>query len=136
MQIEFHPRRSYSLNICGHKAICWIVFLESQSREKRKQEGNSGCVWIMWVVLPSGFDLLCLSLVQAGTRYVPGHLPTSVLDTEGPWLGNTLSVGLCEGRGAHHQVSFPVSLGLLTTHIMRSHFSNVFVLPQMIFPPS
>lgn len=47
-----------------------------------------------------------------------------------------LRAGPCECPQAHHQGEFPISLGFLTTHKMRSHFSNVFVRPQMMFPPS
>lgn len=62
--------------------------------------------------------------------------PSQSVDTGRPWLWNALSAGSSEGKVAHHQVLFPISLGLLTTHIIRSYFSSAFVRPQMMFPPS
>lgn len=108
------------------KHLGWIIFHERSEEKANKQEEEN--YWFLDCVGRLSSSRRILFVIQSL------HCPPPPLPGPGRhWLWEQVPVS---AKRLTIRSGFPMSLGFLTTHIMRSHFSNVFVRPQMMFPPS
>lgn len=136
-KIAFPSGWPHSYGTYGCKThLGWAVLRELRWEEVKqggKKSWSLDCIGdhLVFIGFPSR---CCVSrhLPPGQCRWEPdvasGHLPASLLATGGLWLWR-LPAAVPGGAGAHHWGFFP-AVGLLPTHIMRSHFSNAFVRPQ------
>lgn len=138
-KIEFHPGWPYSSSTYGCKThwLDCIQGTEVRRRWNEKEKHN----WFLdcggnhsgFYRIPISFEASCKDFPTGPrvnrNKIWPRVPPSQSMDTGRPWLWNLLSAGPSECKVACRQVLFPTALGLLTTHIIRLHFSDAFVQP-------